>query len=177
MKIALVRHGETDYNKQGRLQGRLNIPLNDNGRKQAHDLRKKTENTKFDICFSSPFIRAMETAMILVGDKTEIIRDDRLKERNLGNLEGKDRTCYDAKKYWDYHLNSSDEEVESIQEVFKRCQSFLKYIEEMYPNQNILIVTHGATLRALHHLLYHTDLNKNLSNFKIGNCFYEEIEI
>ena len=52
MKIALVRHGETDYNKQGRLQGVLNIPLNDNGRKQAHDLRKRIEDIKFDICFS-----------------------------------------------------------------------------------------------------------------------------
>lgn len=177
MKIALVRHGETDYNKQGRLQGVLNIPLNDHGRKQAHDLRKRIEDIKFDICFSSPFIRAMETAMILVGDKTEIIRDDRLKERNLGNLEGKDKSYYHPHKYWDDKLNSSDENVEKVQDLFQRCQSFLDYIKEKYPNQNILIVTHGATLRALHHLLYHTDLNKNLLNFKIDNCFYEEIEI
>lgn len=177
MKIALVRHGETDYNKQGRVQGLINIPLNDNGRRQARNLRKKIDHKKYDICFSSPLIRTMETAMILVGDKTEIIRDDRLKERNLGDIEGKDGSYYDYRKYWDYNLNCGEQNIERVQDIFKRCESFFHYLKENYNDKSILIVTHGATLRAFHHILHNTNLNKNLLDFSVYNCYYEEIEI
>ena len=64
-------------------------------------LKTKIKDEKIDICFSSPLVRAFETAMILVGDKVEIKKDPRLIERNLGKLEGKDRSTYDFLKYWD----------------------------------------------------------------------------
>ena len=96
MKITIVRHGETDYNKNNILQGRSNISLNDAGRRQCKRLKYKLKDEKFDICFSSPLVRAVETAMILVGDRVEIKIDDRLIERNLGNYEGKEVTGYDS---------------------------------------------------------------------------------
>lgn len=177
MRITLVRHGETEYNRQGRIQGQSNIMLNDAGRRQVHRLKEKIKDEHYDVCFSSPLIRAMETAMILVGDKTEIVRDERLLERNLGKMEGKTREYYDPQKYWDYVLNCGEQNVEKIQDLFKRCRDFIDYLDKNYHNKNILIVSHGATIKALHHILHHTNLNSNLLDFKIGNCYMEIIEV
>lgn len=177
MKIALVRHGETVYNQLGKIQGKSNIPLSDEGRRQCKKLKEKIKDKKYDICFSSPLIRAMETAMILVGDKVLINKDDRLIERGMGKLEGTFREKYDYKKFWDYKLNCGEDDIEKVQDIFKRCEDFLNYLKENYNDKSILIVTHDATLRTLHHILYNTDRNKDLFNFSIQNCCYEEIEI
>ena len=59
MEITLVRHGQTEYNYHNRLQGITNVMLNDTGRRQAHKLKEKIKNEKYDICFSSPLIRAL----------------------------------------------------------------------------------------------------------------------
>lgn len=179
MIIYLVRHGETDANKNKVMQGQSqNLQLNENGVRQATNLKNKLQNIKFDACFTSPMIRAWSTAMILVGDRVEIKEDNRLIERYLGNLEGKDRLNYDVKKYWDYNLNSNDESVESIQDIFKRCNSFIDDLKNNYNNDNtILVVSHGAVTRCLHHILIKSDLNKNLVDFKIDNCYYKKYEL
>ena len=70
MKICLVRHAETVYNKLGKMQGKENIPLSDEGRNQVKELKERIKDNYYDICFSSPLVRCVETAMILVGDKT-----------------------------------------------------------------------------------------------------------
>ena len=176
MQITLVRHGQTDYNNAKILQGVSNIPLNDTGRKQATTLKQRLKDTNFDICFSSPLIRAMETAMILVGDRVEIIRDNRLIERNLGQLEGKDVSLYNSKKYWDYNFNSNDLDVESIQTIFKRCEEFLSYISEKYKDKSVLVVSHGAVTRALYHIISNTSKNSNMLKLKVDNCFCETLE-
>ena len=177
MKITLVRHGATEYNDQFRIQGQSNIPLNDHGRSVCKRLRNKTNLKEYDICFSSPLVRAMETAMILVGDRVKIITDKRLVERNMGDLEGKNRDYYDFKKYWNYNLNCSEQGIEPIQDIFKRCNSFLEDIYQKYPNKSILVVAHGAVIRSLHHILKKTNLNDNLLDIDIPNSYFEEIEI
>lgn len=179
MKIYLVRHGETDANKNNILQGQSqNLQLNETGVMQATNLKNKLKDTKFNICFTSPLIRAWSTAMILVGDRIEIKEDKRLVERYLGKLEEKDRSNYDASKYWDYKLNSNDEDVEQIQDIFKRCNNFINELKNNYSdNDTILVVSHGAVTRCLHHILSNTDLNKNLLGFKIENCYCEKYEL
>ena len=179
MKIYLVRHGETDANKNKIMQGQSqNLQLNDNGIRQATTLKNKLKDIKFNICFTSPMIRAWSTAMILVGDRVEIKEDKRLVERYLGNLEGKERTSYDVSKYWNYNLNSNDEEVEPIKEIFERCSNFINDIKNNYnDNETILIVSHGAVTRCLHHILKNSDLNKNLLDFKIENCYCNKYEL
>lgn len=69
--------------------------------------------------------------MIIVGDRVEIKEDDRLIERYLGNFEGKDKKEYDPNIYWDYDLNSNSEEVEAIQDIFKRCNSFVEDLKRI----------------------------------------------
>ena len=178
MKICLVRHAETEWNYENKLQGQQNMELNDTGIRQAKKLKQKISNLSYDYCYMSPLIRTVQTAIILIGDRVETIPDKRLVERNLGELEGKSRELYDAKKYWDYNLNSNDLGVEPVQDIFKRCEDFLDYIKNKYDdNTTILVVSHGAPIRALHHILSNTDRNSNLLEIGIPNCFYREYEI
>lgn len=177
MKVTIVRHGKTEYNKLGKIQGLKNISLNDEGREQAKKLKEEIKDKHFDICFSSPLIRAMETAMILVGDKVQINLDDRLKERDMGDLEGIQKDTYDFKKYWNYELNCGDYNIEKIQNIFNRVNDFLGYLKENYNDKSILIVSHGATIKAMYHILVKTDLNSDLLSFDIDNCGKIELEI
>lgn len=175
--ICLVRHAQTDFNKEEKIQGRSNnSDLNDKGLRQVKDLRKKISSIDFDICFSSPLLRTVETAFGLVGDRVLIERDNRLVERDLGELEGKDRSLYDSKKYWDYKLNCKEHGVEGVKELFLRCRDFLDYINEKYAGKNVLIVSHAAVIRAFHFLLSNTDLESSDLTFFVENCFFERFD-
>lgn len=177
MKITLVRHGQTESNYQEICQGSTNVLLNDTGRRQSQKLRDKIKNKHYDVCYTSPLVRAVETAMILIGDRVAMNPDPRLRDRDLGELEGKSRDLYDSKKYWDYNLNCSDLGVEPVQDIFKRCNEFLEYIYEKHPGESILIVCHAAPIRAIRHIIFKSDLNKNLLLRNIDNCYFEEIEL
>lgn len=178
MIITLVRHGQTEENYEGNMQGRRNVLLNDTGRRQCQKLRDKIKDTKYDYCYMSPLVRCVETAMILIGDRVEMIRDDRLIERDIGDFEGKNRDTYDVKKYWDYELNSSDGGVESVHSLIERCEDFLNYIKEKYDdNTSILIVTHHAPYRALRLLINKKELKGVLVDGKIDNAQSESFEI
>lgn len=176
MKITLVRHGETDFNKEGKIQGTVNNLLNDTGRRQCRDLRMKLSDQHFDFCYMSPLARTVETAMILIGDRVEMIPDKRLIERDMGEIEGCNRELYDVNKFWNYNLNSGDQDVEKIQNIFERCRDFLNYVIKKHPGKDILVVSHGTPVRAMHHILKKSDLNGNLRDINIKNCYCETIE-
>ena len=177
MKITLVRHGQTEENFCNRVQGKKNNLLNDTGRRQCNNLRMRLLDKKFDYCYMSPLVRCVETAFILVGDRVEMIRDDRLIDREMGELEGRPREEYNVYRYWDYDLNTSDRGVEPIQDVFKRCEDFLDYIKNKYSDDDsILIVTHGSPYRALRYLIRKEELKGHLLDGVIDNCQCEEFE-
>lgn len=177
MKITLVRHGQTESNYLDICQGSSNILLNDTGRRECQRLREKIKDKHYDVCYMSPLVRTVETAMILIGDKVQMIPERKLIDRDLGEFEGKERSLYDANKYWDYNLNCSEQGVEPVQDIFKRCSEFLDYILEKHKDESVLIVAHAATIRAIRHLLLKTDLSKSLLHDDIKNCYYEEIEV
>ena len=177
MKIALVRHGQTEENFYCRIQGRRNIMLNDTGRRQCQKLKMKIKDHHYDVCYISPMVRTVETAMILIGDCVPTVLDDRLIEREMGELEGRPCAEYDGSLFWDYDSNRSDYGVEPIRDVFVRCKNFLDEILEQQSNKNILVVTHGAPYRALRYLISKQELKGKLSNSSIENCQFEEFEI
>jgi len=147
MKLFLVRHGQTGWNKNGILQGRTDVPLNDEGIRQAIKLAELLQNEKIDFIFSSPLIRAKLTAEIIAKKhKLEIIEDRRLKEIDLGEWEGQktEEVLKDPKReLWaKYELNSETPGGESIGEVEKRVFEFLDEIFSKYSEKNILIVGH-----------------------------------
>ena len=90
MELYIVRHGETLWNREKRLQGREDIELSEKGREVARLTGEALMNTRIDKIFSSPLKRAYKTAQIVRMDRPiEIVRDDRLKEMSFGTSEGK----------------------------------------------------------------------------------------
>jgi broad specificity phosphatase PhoE len=153
MKILVIRHGQTDWNALGRLQGQTDIKLNNIGRNQAQETSKKIQNEKIDLIITSPLKRAKETAEIINKRfNVPIIEDDRLMERKYGKSEGltkkeiqemkKDNP--DANEVWNYNKNVDFNEIETMKYFCNRIYSFLNDIIEKYKNKNILIVTHGG---------------------------------
>ena len=98
MKITLVRHGMTESNFLEICQGRVNSELNESGRRQCQKLKEKLKDQHFDFCYMSPLLRAVETAIILIGDRVETFPDERITERALGEFENMPRKFYDADK-------------------------------------------------------------------------------
>ena len=137
--IYIVRHGQTDYNLEKRITGRIDIPLNETGKIEAMLLQKELEGISFDYVFASPLSRALETAKIITNQ--EIIIDDRLIERSNGLIEGK---C--VKDLEDFDYTNHDYQLESIKDVRKRINSFLDEITKKYPKKSILVVTHGGVI-------------------------------
>lgn len=87
--LYIMRHGKTDWNACHKLQGRTDIPLNDEGRMMAAEAGKKYADIHFDICYSSPLVRAKETAEIFMqGRDVPVYTDDRLIEMGFGIYEG-----------------------------------------------------------------------------------------
>ena len=138
--IYIVRHGQTDWNVIGRYQGRKDISLNDDGIKQAEELKDKLSNIKFDKVISSPLKRALETANIITNDN--IITDERIIERCNGELEGKLKTEVDQNI--DFNDPKVKYGIESINDFRNRIFDFCKELENNYKNQNVLVVTHAG---------------------------------
>ncbi len=175
MKIILVRHGETDWNLKHIMQGITDIPLNEKGKEQALMVSKKLENTKIDVCFSSPLIRAVETAKIITD--LDIIIDKRIIERSVGSLEGKDSKIYKNHNYYDFKLNSNEYGVETVKDLFARAENFLNDVKKKYSDKTVLVVSHGATIRALHYVISGYNEDTNFLDTKTPNCCVFEYDI
>ncbi len=124
-KLFIVRHGQTDWNIKRLMQGSKDIELNEVGIKQANDLKEIIDLNEIDIVLCSPMKRTRKTAEIIVSDNFEIIYNDYLKERSFGEYEG--HFCDDdlVLKQWDYNLNDSSKNSESIQDCLRRAKNFL----------------------------------------------------
>lgn len=149
--LYIIRHGKTDWNKSEKLQGKVDIPLNDEGRNQI--IKTRAENkVKFDYCFCSPLQRARETAeLLLEGSSTKIIFDKRLEEMGFGKYEGiegyfKITDSPITKLFHEPEKFEAQDGVESFDELFKRTGDILE--NEIEPllkeGKNVLIVGHGA---------------------------------
>lgn len=177
MKITLVRHGETEENFLNKLYTTTNCPMNDTGRRQCMRLKFKIRESKYDYCFTDLSIRSVESALIFIGDVTPIIKDERLNERCVGELEGRPYVEYNQFKFWDYERNCNDYGVEPVKKLIKRCKSFMKTLKEDYKDKNILIVVDKEVYRALRHLIKKDKLKYNLLDGEIENCKMEDFEL
>lgn len=159
MEIYLFRHGETEWNKERKMQGRSDIPLNESGRALAAETAEALAGIPFDRAFSSPLKRAYETAEILLaGRGIPLETDERLMEISFGCCEG---GSYDQPKQEAEHplhdffcrpqCFQPPAGAESFQEAQARGQAFLR--DRILPLEGscrcILIVAHGAFNRCL----------------------------
>ncbi len=155
-RFCLVRHGQTDWNLEGRFQGQSDTPLNETGRVEAHTLAGKLKGLSFEAIFSSDLLRAKETAAI-VGRVLgiEVTLEPRLREINQGEWEGQfveDIRARNAEN-WDRRTidpaNFHPPGGESVTEVADRTQAAMNDIAHQYPRGRVLIVTHGLALATI----------------------------
>ena len=149
----IIRHGKTDWNVRHKIQGRTDVPLNDEGRAQAMRAKEEYRDVHFDVCYCSPLRRARETAEILLQDRdVPIYTDDRLKEMGFGIFEGLEN-CYEIP---DCPLNVFFQHpedyknppggAESMEDLFERTGQFLREVADpaLREGKDVLIVGHGA---------------------------------
>jgi alpha-ribazole phosphatase len=168
MHLLLIRHGETDWNNERRLQGHTDTPLNQHGIEQAEKLAERLDSEgKIEALYSSPLARASLTAEI-VAQRVGLspVFDDRLMEKHLGKLEGMSfdeiqQQHPDIAQRW---LESKEHFLlpgeESAQELQARVHSFLNEITHRHNNSRVAIVSHGGTINMLISTLMELDVNR-----------------
>ena len=145
MEILFTRHGQTEWNVLGKVQGRVDIPLNATGAEQAETIRCSLAYTPFDIILTSPLKRATETARIIRGSRDiEIKTIPELIERDFGEFEGLASSQFDFNAFWSYRQNLQYKKAENIQDFFERIFNILSHIREQYKGRKVLIVSHGG---------------------------------
>ena len=154
--IYFIRHGETDYNKDKRFQGHLDIPLNQKGLVQANLALENSKAIKFDKIYYSPLSRAKKTAEIINSfHNAQMIADDRLKEIYMGSLQGKIPSKLKEHERLLAFSNPERFGGESHEEFCNRIKSF--YNEIKNTKENILIVSHGGVYRAFYKIINNLD--------------------
>ncbi len=146
--ILLVRHGETDWNAERRVQGHSDRPLNETGREQAAALADALEEREIDAIYSSDLLRAHETARVVAerrGLAVTAIRD--LRERDFGTWEGlTDEEIFDR---FPHARHSSWGDAETKDELADRVLGAVVRVALAHPGGHVLVITHGGPVRAL----------------------------
>lgn len=171
MEIYIVRHGETIWNREKRLQGSSDVELNEEGRRLAKETGRNLCKIEFDAVYASPLKRAHQTAELIV-DKREIpvILDERIREVGFGVLEGKttEQMTEAERELVNQFFHSPEcyipaEGGERIEDAAKRAADFMK--NEIEPLEGkgflrVMIVAHGAINKAI--MMYIKQHGKNL---------------
>lgn len=154
--IYIVRHGETAMNRQGVMQGHLNIPLSDAGRKEAELVARALSSVKFDAVYSSDLDRAAETARtIMKYQSCKLILDRRLRELHCGLLQGK--TLEQSRREFPEFFQEFEKEPwttrrpggESFADLDERVRRSIDDIVENYRGGRVCVVTHGGVIRSI----------------------------
>ena len=160
MRIYITRHGETEWNIAGKMQGWQNSNLTEKGIANANKLSESLKNIEFDCIYSSPLGRALDTAKYIRGSKnTEIVVKDDLKEMGFGCWEGADNSevekLYPVQKYNFWHKPHLYKPVdgESYEELLSRVGALFAEVSGDTSAQNVLIVTHAAVKKAIYSVL------------------------
>lgn len=172
--IYIIRHGQTTKNKENRLQGRADDPLNATGIRQAERVRDRflSEGITIDKVYSSPLSRAADTAKIIVGDDCPFVTDDHLLEMDYGPYEGldlKDPPPEIVTFFSDFIHHPAPEGMEQLKDVVDRLGEFLEGIRKEAREKNILISTHAIAMKGALEYLTPRSRGEYWSQY-IGNC-------
>lgn len=143
MQIIYFVHGTTYDNTAEKCSGWKQVELNELGEQQAIDLGKNT-NYKFDVLYTSDLIRAIRSAK-LAWPEIDSIQDERLRECNYGEYDGKDKEFV----VYEEHIDKPFPKGESLKDVEKRMREFIVFLEKEYKDKTVGIVAHRATQLAL----------------------------
>ena len=178
MRLYIVRHGETDWNRIHRVQGRTDIPLNDYGRHLARETAEGMKDIRIDLGYTSPLLRAKETAQIILGDRdVPLYEDSRIEELSFGNYEGmrtggegKDAQSEAFNRFFTDTANYiPPQDAETVPQLYERTGDFLAEIcaREDLRDKSVLVSTHGAAMTAL--------LNRIRGNLSVSEFWRDEV--
>ena len=167
--IYIIRHGKTELNRLNVLQGRSDHPLNEEGIRQAETAAEKLHEVSFDHVFSSPLIRAVQTAGLIAPGMMPVI-DDRLIEMDYGPYEGLDLSHLPPELltfFRDFVHNPAPEGMEQLSAVVERTGAFMEEIRGL--SGDILISTHAIAMKGILEYLTPGSCGSYWSKY-IGNC-------
>ena len=175
-RVCVIRHGETDWNQEHRIQGQLDIPLNKTGRTQALAMASIASDQEFSAIYSSDLTRALETAKALNQDSTkDITARPELRERHFGIFQGlsKDEANKNHPEAYTRYLardvNYNLENGESLTEFSQRVMSIFEELRQQHSNQQLAVVCHAGLLD----IMYRNTTGRTLESqrdFDIPNC-------
>ncbi|HBV09521.1 MAG TPA: histidine phosphatase family protein [Micrococcaceae bacterium] len=159
--LALVRHGQTDWNLAGRMQGRTDIDLNDTGRAQARELGRELNGQNWDLVVASPLSRAQETALLIAAelDVEHAAPVADVIERGFGPLEG--RIMAEVSEAEAATLAAETEDRET---VLHRMLGALSVLVQENPGRKILVISHGAAMRIVRDALAGVRIHDGVTN-------------
>lgn len=153
MRLIIVRHGETEWNIKGIIQGHSDTKLNEKGLEQARKVAKRLKWMKIDVAYVSDLIRAKETAgeILKYHTKTKVYYTKALREKSFGIFEGKQsEEITKARKKANLSFEKfKPEGGESSIEVQKRVSRLYQQVCRKHPQETVLFVSHGSTIRTL----------------------------
>lgn len=178
--IYIIRHGETEWNRLHKVQGHTDIPLNEYGRHLARETAEGMKDLEIDMAFTSPLLRAKETAQIIVGKRNiPLYEEKRIMEIGFGSYEGIFCAGENAdRKSEEFNLFFKNpekyippENAETISRLYERTGDFLKEIcsDPGLKGKNILVSTHGAAMTAM--------LNRMKGNLSIREFWKDEVPV
>jgi broad specificity phosphatase PhoE len=168
LNIYFVRHGETLWNKEEKIQGELDSPLTPKGREDIHKLAESFADIKIDGIYSSELGRAYETAVILNTENLRIKRMKEFNEKNFGDWQGMEiKEIYrkypkQAEFYFNDIRNYNNREInaESLEHALKRFVTGVNKIVKSVRKGNVLVVSHGTILKLFFNYIDNKDINE-----------------
>ncbi len=155
-RIILVRHGETAWNKESRLQGQTDVPLNEVGRRQADLVAQRLDAEPITAAYASDLSRAHETAVVIAKrHQLEVIPVIGLREVSFGEWEGLSRATIreyhevEYQRWLDNPMEVSPPGGETFSQVQARAHAALIQIASAHPDETILIVAHGGMIKSI----------------------------
>jgi 2,3-bisphosphoglycerate-dependent phosphoglycerate mutase len=179
LTVFVVRHGQTDWNKEGRIQGGTDNPLNATGREQAATLAGTLEGIKLDAVYTSSHQRARQTAAVFEG-RAPVTPMDELRERFFGKFEGandKDKATVEDWNKRRFTWTDDMEGGETLESQARRAQTALDKIRAKHKSGTVMIVGHGGINPLLVSLLLGVPPQEGASAINQGNDEVYRIDV
>jgi len=175
-ELLLVRHGETDWNRDRRFQGHADPPLNEAGREQAHALAAELAGEAIELVYTSDLARARETAEIVAARLgADVVALRELREIDVGDWQGLtwpeiEERYPEGAQAWHEH-GSGWKAGETYDELGERVVAALREIAARHPAQRVLVVGHGGTIRVARAFIAGLSVAESRTQSgPIGNC-------
>lgn len=176
MKLYVARHGQTRWNVENKICGRTDLPLTEEGLRQARELSGKVKDLQIDLIISSPMIRALHMAKLLSeGCGAPIMVDERLIEQDYGVFEGRDRQDPEFlanKRQFALRYPGG----ESMMQMAGRIYPFLQELKKAHSRKTVLLTCHGGVCRVIRS--YFQDMtNEEYASYSPDNASLEAYEL